>query len=106
MIIIVKPSGPPVIPMGKEEIEKLKVCMSNRYDVATKSLNLSSLYQDQGKFEIISLAFKLCVFIIKKKKKKRICEAERKCREHKARVNGPSLVSFNIDLLYLQLKLA
>lgn len=47
MIIIVKPSGPPVIPMGTEEIDKLKVCMSNRYDVATKGLNLSSLHQDQ-----------------------------------------------------------
>ena len=56
MIIIVKPSGPPVIPMGKEEIEKLKVCMSNRYDVATKALNLKSLYLDQGKSLVVSLA--------------------------------------------------
>ncbi|XP_052767696.1 nuclear RNA export factor 1-like [Mya arenaria] len=47
MTILVKPSQPPNIPMGKEEIDKLKVCMSNRYDPATKALNLSCLHTDQ-----------------------------------------------------------
>lgn len=46
MTIIVKESFPPNIPMGKEEVEKLKVVMSNRYDPTTKALNLSSLHTD------------------------------------------------------------
>lgn len=47
MVILVKNSNPPNIPMGEEEIEKLKLCMSNRYDPATKALNLSSLHTDK-----------------------------------------------------------
>ncbi|CAC5418521.1 NXF [Mytilus coruscus] len=47
MIVIAKPSGPPsVFTLDEEGIEKLKVCMSSRYDPATKALNLSNLYND------------------------------------------------------------
>ncbi|KAJ8309187.1 hypothetical protein KUTeg_014061 [Tegillarca granosa] len=48
MILIVKPSGPPYTIMDEDKIEKLKVCMSGRYDPPTKTLNLSSLYEDPG----------------------------------------------------------
>lgn len=47
MVIIVKNSHPPNIPMGEEEVQKLKVCMSNRYDPTTKALNLSNLHADK-----------------------------------------------------------
>ncbi|XP_053373641.1 nuclear RNA export factor 1-like [Mercenaria mercenaria] len=47
MTILVKNSIPPNIPMGTEEVDKLKVVMSNRYDPTTKALNLSSLHTDK-----------------------------------------------------------
>ncbi|KAL4236273.1 poly(A)+ mRNA export from nucleus [Mactra antiquata] len=59
MNIIVKPSYPPVTVLSEEVIEKLKVCMSNRYDPVTKTLNLSSLHTDKDMVEAkyyISLA--------------------------------------------------
>ncbi|KAH3852511.1 hypothetical protein DPMN_095021, partial [Dreissena polymorpha] len=46
MTILVKGSYPPNIPMGDDEIQKLKVAMSSRYDPTTKALNLSSLHSD------------------------------------------------------------
>ncbi|KAL3874362.1 hypothetical protein ACJMK2_037388, partial [Sinanodonta woodiana] len=46
LIVIVRPSAPPYIPMSDESIEKLKVCMSSRYDPASKALDLSNLYND------------------------------------------------------------
>ncbi|XP_041353365.1 nuclear RNA export factor 1-like [Gigantopelta aegis] len=47
MIVVVSPCSPPVIPMDKESIEKLQKRMSERYDPASKCLDLSSLYQDE-----------------------------------------------------------
>ncbi|XP_013782221.1 nuclear RNA export factor 1-like [Limulus polyphemus] len=57
--IITTPSGfkmsiycqrcpPPVCTLNDETQEKIKVCMSNRYDVAQKLLNLSNFYCDSG----------------------------------------------------------
>ncbi|XP_048734460.1 nuclear RNA export factor 1-like [Ostrea edulis] len=48
MILIVKPCSPPVTEINSEALEKLKVCMSSRYDPSTKSLNLSCLAKDQA----------------------------------------------------------
>ncbi|XP_078314032.1 nuclear RNA export factor 1-like isoform X2 [Crassostrea virginica] len=48
MIVLVKPSPPPVSEINNEALEKLKVCMSARYDPATKALNLSCLAKDQS----------------------------------------------------------
>ncbi|KAK2159529.1 hypothetical protein LSH36_151g02042 [Paralvinella palmiformis] len=48
IVVIVNPSDPPVSEKVTPEImEKLKICMSNRYDASTKSLNLSSLEKDE-----------------------------------------------------------
>ncbi|KAL3887113.1 hypothetical protein ACJMK2_027069 [Sinanodonta woodiana] len=46
LVIIVVPSSPPYIPITDEDIDKLKLCMSKRYDPASKTLNLSNLYND------------------------------------------------------------
>ncbi|XP_061162409.1 nuclear RNA export factor 1-like [Saccostrea echinata] len=48
MILIVKPSPPPITEISSEAVEKLKVCMSSRFDPSTKSLNLSCLAKDQS----------------------------------------------------------
>ncbi|KAK3601259.1 hypothetical protein CHS0354_040438 [Potamilus streckersoni] len=46
LVIIVVPSSPPYVPITDEDIGKLKVCMSKRYDPASKTLNLSNLNKD------------------------------------------------------------
>lgn len=45
--IAIEQTNLPPIECTNDFIEKLKIVMSNRYDVAEKSLNLSSLYNDQ-----------------------------------------------------------
>lgn len=48
MIVLVKPSPPPVTELDSGALEKLKLCMSARYDPSTKALNLSCLAKDQS----------------------------------------------------------
>ena len=36
--------------MDSEAIDTMKLCLSNRYDASTKSLNVSHLNDDQGMF--------------------------------------------------------
>ncbi|XP_074662388.1 nuclear RNA export factor 1-like isoform X2 [Tubulanus polymorphus] len=47
MIITMQETSPPNPPLDDDTVEKLKLCMSNRYDPQTKSLNLSSLATDE-----------------------------------------------------------
>ena len=47
-IIVVKPSAPPVPVMNEENLEKLKIVMSSRYDPSIKSLDLSNLAEDKN----------------------------------------------------------
>ncbi|XP_064600486.1 nuclear RNA export factor 1-like [Liolophura sinensis] len=46
IITVVRPCYPPANHITESTIEKLKVCMSDRYDAAGKALDLSSLFQD------------------------------------------------------------
>jgi hypothetical protein len=48
MIMNVKPSSPPFPVMNEENVEKLKIVMSSRYDPATRTLDLSALYEDKN----------------------------------------------------------
>ncbi|XP_013410745.1 nuclear RNA export factor 1 [Lingula anatina] len=48
MVILVRPCGAPSLPMDDNTIEKLKISMSNHYDPATRSLDLSNFYADEA----------------------------------------------------------
>ncbi|KAL5008704.1 hypothetical protein ScPMuIL_014285 [Solemya velum] len=48
MLLLVNLTNPPVLPMDPETVEKLKVCLSDRYEPSLKALNLSDLGQDEG----------------------------------------------------------
>ncbi|XP_033638109.1 nuclear RNA export factor 1-like [Asterias rubens] len=48
IIVVCRPSRPPNNKLDEDSVEAMKVCLSDRYDPSTKSLNLSQLIQDQG----------------------------------------------------------
>ena len=48
LTVRVKTSSPPFPVMNAENVEKLKVVLSLRYDPSVRSLNLSSLFEDKS----------------------------------------------------------
>ncbi|KAI0209380.1 Nuclear RNA export factor 1 [Lamellibrachia satsuma] len=46
MLILMQRGGSAAVPLSEDTVTKLKVCMSKRYDPATKTLNLEKLYYD------------------------------------------------------------